>query len=152
MNGNGVEVQRDTKAGGDVRRANGKDETREFDWISRRSECSLPRVFASLRSQIQQDVNTRNSLRPKTAPYEFSVSEDLNEITVRLRAGEVEKWVAFTLADHAISIRDDQGKRLFEVTVAFDDAGNCRLNVNGQERDFWQVRRMALEDVMFRGL
>jgi hypothetical protein len=153
MNGNGVEVQTETKTGEDVRQPNGKkDETREFDWISRRSECSLPKIFASLRSQIQQDVNTRNSLRPKTAPYEFSVGEDINEITVRLRAREIEKWVAFTLADHAISIRDDQGNRLFEVTVTFDDAGHCRLNVNGQERDFWQVRRMALEDLMFRGL
>jgi hypothetical protein len=25
------------------------------------------------------------------------------------------------------------------------------LNVNGKERDLWQVRRMALEELLFRG-
>jgi hypothetical protein len=124
----------------------------QFDWIKQRSECSLPKVFAILRSQIEQDVNERNSLRPKTAPYEFSVSDDINEITVRLQADQLQKSVAFTLADHAIVVRGDQGNRMFEVTLAFDDGGNCRLHVDGQDRDFWQVRRMALEDLMFRGL
>ena len=151
MSGNGVDTT-ETSTGEEIHRPVRQDHTPEFDWISRRSDCSLPKIFAALRSQIQQDVNTRNSLRPKTAPYEFSVREDINLITVRLQAKEIEKWVAFTLADHSIIVRDDQGKQLFEVTVAFDDSGKCRLNVNGQERDFWQVRRMALEDLMFRNL
>jgi hypothetical protein len=40
---------------------------------------------------------------------------------------------------------------MFEVTVTFDDQGECRLNASGQERDFWQVRRLALEELLFRG-
>jgi hypothetical protein len=32
------------------------------------------------------------------------------------------------------------------------EAGSCCLKVNGEEREFWQVRRMALEDLMFGGL
>jgi hypothetical protein len=135
---------------------NGPNEPAPFDWIKQRSECSLPKVFATLRSQIEQDINTRNSMRPKTAPYEFSLAEDINQITVHLQAdgpeGGLQKSVIFGLGDHAISVKDDQGNRLFEVTLTFDDAGKCRLNVNGTERDFWQVRRMALEDLMFRGL
>jgi hypothetical protein len=124
----------------------------QFDWIKERSSCSLPKVFSTLREQIEQDVNTRNSLRPKTAPYEFSVKVDINEITVSLEAPEVRSSVIFNLGDHAIAVRDNQGTRMFDVTVSFDDAGRCRLQVNGQEREFWQVRRMALEDLMFRGL
>jgi hypothetical protein len=136
-------------------RSNPQDKSGEapaFDWITERSSCSLPRVFSTLRTQIERDVKTRNSLRPKNAPYEFSVGEDTTEITVRLMANELQKSVIFSLAEHAISVRDDQGNRMFEVTVTFDDNGNCRLNVNGAERTFWQVRRMALEELMFSSL
>lgn len=136
----------------ELHRANQQTDPAEFDWIKHRSDCSLPKVFATLRSQLEQDVSTRNLLRPSTAPYEFSIKEDINEVTVRLQANELEKSVTFSLADHAISVRDERGNRMFDVTLTFDDNGKCRLNVNGAERDFWQVRRMALEDLMFRGL
>jgi hypothetical protein len=124
----------------------------KFDWITARSSCSLPKVFHALRLQVEQDVKTRNGLRPNPPAYEFSLTEDTGAFTVRLEAQGVKKSVIFTLADHAISVRDGIGTPMFEVTVSFDDKGNCRLNVNGQERDFWQVRRMALEELMFRGL
>ncbi len=126
--------------------------TPQFNWITERSSCSLPKIFSALRSQIEQDVNTRNSLRPQNSPYEFSLAEDTVEITVRLDAKELHRAVIFSLAEHGISVRDDQGNRMFDITLTFDDSGKCRLNVNGEERDFWQVRRMALEDLMFRGL
>jgi hypothetical protein len=80
------------------------------------------------------------------------VTEDNGEVTVLLKAPELQSSVIFSLADHAILVRDDQGNQLFEVTVTFDDSGKCRLKVNAEERDFWQVRRMALEELMFRGL
>lgn len=124
----------------------------KFDWITVRSSCSLPKVFHALRLQVEQDVKTRNGLRPNPPAYEFSLTEDTAAFTVRLEAQGVQKSVIFTLAEHAISVRDGIDTPMFEVTVAFDDNGNCRLNVNGEERDFWQVRRMALEELMFRGL
>src|SRR5271170_7930936 len=131
---------------------NKQNETPAFDWITARSACSLPKVFSTLRSQIEQDVKTRNSLRPNNAPYEFSVGEDTSEITVRLAAKELNRSVTFSLADHASLVRDDQGSRMFEVTLSFDVSGKCRFKINGEEREFWQVRRMALEDLMFHGL
>ena len=156
MHDNGQKLE-DPKTIPETATANGNRQNEaHFDWIKQRSDCSLPKVFATLRAQIEQDVHTRNSLRPKTAPYEFSMTENLNEITVRLQSdgpqSELQKSVIFDLGDHAISVRDDAGNRLFEVNLAFDDTGKCRLNINGEERDFWQVRRMALEDLMFRGL
>ena len=123
-----------------------------FDWVTERSSCSLPKVFNTLRLQVEEDVKTRNSLRPNPPAYEFLVTHDTGQFAVLLKAKELQKTVAFSLADNAILVRDDQGKPMFEVTLAFDDSGKCRLNVNAQERDFWQVRRMALEDLMYRGL
>jgi hypothetical protein len=126
--------------------------TSNFDWITERSSCSVPKVFNTLRLQVEADVKTRNGLRPEHSPYEFSITEDTGEFRVVLKAKELQQAVAFNLADHSIIVRDNAGNQMFEVTVTFDDAGRCRLNVNAQEREFWQVRRMALEDLMFRGL
>ncbi len=123
-----------------------------FDWVTERSSCSLPKVFKTLRQQVEQDVKTRNSLRPNYSPYEFSFTEDTTEFSVLLTSKEMKKSVTFRLADQAVQVRDDQGAQMFEVTLTFDDDGNCRLNVSARERDFWQVRRMALEDLMYRGL
>jgi hypothetical protein len=41
---------------------------------------------------------------------------------------------------------------MFEVNATFRDEGECRLKVNGEERVLWQVRRMALEELLFRGI
>ncbi|MGC2794818.1 MAG: hypothetical protein WA899_22565 [Candidatus Sulfotelmatobacter sp.] len=124
----------------------------KFDWVTERSSCSLPKVFATLRVQIEADVKTRNDLRPSNSPYEFSVKADTGEFAVLLKAQQLQQSVVFRLADHAILVQDDKSNPMFEVTTAFSDNGECRLKVNGEERDFWQVRRMALEELMFHGL
>jgi hypothetical protein len=123
----------------------------KFDWVTERSACSLPQVFKTLRLQVEEDVKTRNGMRPNNSPYEFSVSEDVGEFTARLEGKDMRRSVVFSLAEHAIQVRDDKGNQMFEVTVTFNDAGECRLHVDEQEREFWQVRRLALEELLFRG-
>jgi len=123
----------------------------KFDWVTARSSCSLPKVFQELRLQVEEDVKTRNALRPDNSPYEFSVAENGPEFTVNLEAKDVHRSVTFSLADHAISVRDNKGNQMFDVTLTFNDEGECRLNVSKEERDLWQVRRMALEELLFGG-
>lgn len=139
----------------DPGKANGSDPV-PYDWVTQRSACTLPKIFATLRAEVEKDVATRNSLRPNISPYEFSMTDDINAFTVLLKTNDLRRSVVFSLAEHAIVVRagqsNDQSTQLFEVTLAFDDAGKCRLHVDAQEREFWQVRRMALEDLMFRGL
>jgi hypothetical protein len=125
-------------------------DTSKFDWVTQRSLCSLPNVFKALRTEVEEDVKTRNALRPNNSPYEFSVTENGADFTVLLEAKDVHKSVIFSLAEHAILVRDDEGKKMFAVTLTFNDEGECRLNVNDKERDLWQVRRMALEELLFR--
>ncbi len=121
----------------------------KFDWVSERSSCSLPKIFKNLRLQVEDDVKIRNALRPNNSPYEFSMAENGSDFTVLLEAKDVRKSVIFSLADHAILVRDDQGNPMFEVRLSFNDKGECRLNVNGEGRDLWQVRRLALEGLLF---
>jgi len=122
-----------------------------FDWVTERSKCSLPRVFKELMLQVEADIKTRNALRPNNSPYEFSVAENGNDFTVLLKAGDAHRSVIFTLAEHAILVRDDKDDPMFDVSLSFNDKGECKLHVNKEERELWQVRRMALEDLMFRG-
>jgi hypothetical protein len=39
---------------------------------------------------------------------------------------------------------------MFEVTLTFSDDGRCRMKAKEENRESWQVRRMALEDLLFR--
>jgi hypothetical protein len=127
----------------------GKDVSK-FDWVTARSSCSLPKVFKDLLLQVEEDVKTRNALRPNNSPYQFSVAATGPDFKVLLEAEDLHRSVIFTLGEHAILVRDDNGNQMFEVTLAFNDKGECKLKVNEKERDLWQVRRMALEDLLFR--
>jgi hypothetical protein len=123
----------------------------KFDWVTERSSCSLPKVFKTLRLQVEEDIKSRNALRPSNSPYEFSIAENAGDFTVTLQAKDVRQSVIFSLTEHTISVRDDKSNPMFEVTLTFTDEGKCRLNVNNQPRELWQVRRMALEELFFRG-
>jgi hypothetical protein len=126
-----------------------KDESKS-GWVRKRFACSLPNVFNTLRLQVEEDVKTRNDLRPPNSPYEFSVGENVGEFTVFLKGEDLQRTVVFKLAEHAIVVSDDKGNHIFDVTLTFSDEGECRLNANEKTCDFWQVRRMALEEIMFR--
>jgi hypothetical protein len=122
-----------------------------FDWVTRRSSCTLPTVFKELRAEVEADVKTRNGLRPNNAPYEFSVADQDGSFSVFLKAKELQMSVTFVLGEHAIQVRDDKSIAMFDVTLSFTELGECRLKVDGAEREYWQVRRMALEELMFHG-
>ena len=124
-------------------------EKNKFNWVTQRAACTLPIVFKTLILQVEEDVKTRNGLRPANSPYEFFVEENGPDFTVILKAKGVQRIVKFTLAEHAILVSDDAGHSMFEVTLTFNDKGECKLNVNKEEHDYWQVRRMALEELLF---
>ncbi len=120
------------------------------DWVNKRFRCSLPNVFKDLTLQIEEDVKIRNGLRPANSPYEFSAMAHGDDFTVVLETEAIRKAVIFTREEHAIVVRDDHGKTMFEVTLTFNDQGECRFHVNHEERELWQVRRMALEGLLFQ--
>ena len=122
----------------------------KFDWVTERSSCSLPKVFKELRLQVEADVKTRNALRPNNSPYELSVAENGDDFTVLLEAKDAHRSVIFSLAEHAIVVKDDKGNQMLEVTLTFNDEGKCRLHVNKEERELWQVRRLTLEKLFFQ--
>ena len=125
-------------------------DTTKFDWVTERSSCALPKVFKALRLEVEEDLKTRNALRPDNSPYQFSLADNGGAFSALMDAKDAHKSVIFSLAEHAIVVRDDKGGTMFEVSSSFSDEGECRLKVNGEERALWQVRRMALEELLFR--
>jgi len=128
-----------------------KKDKSKFNWVSERSSCSVPKVFQTLRLQVEEDVKTRNALRPKNSPYEFSVEEARSDFSVIFVSKDVRKSVTFSLAEHGILVRGDKGEQMFEVRLTFTDDGQCQLIVNEKHLESWQVRRMALEELLFQG-
>jgi hypothetical protein len=125
------------------------NDKQKFNWVTQRAQCTLPKVFRDLRQQVEEDVKTRNAQRPKNSAYEFLVTENGADFSAVLEAKDARKSVTFSLAEHGILVRDDKGNQILEVTLTFSDQGECKLYVNEAEREMWQVRRMALEDVLF---
>jgi hypothetical protein len=124
----------------------------QFDWVTERSLCSLARVFERLGLEIQQDVDTRNAMRPAIPQfgfeYAFEMVGDEKSFTVHLHAYKVHKSVAFTLADGHIEVQDADA-RTFQATVGLNDDGACVLYVDGKERSSWHVRKLALDHLFF---
>ena len=134
---------------GNVSEKSAADRTK-FDWVAQRTACSLPRVFRTMMDDVEADVKARNDLRPENAPYEFSIEEKGNIFNVNLQAAEFRRSVTFQLEDHAILVLDSSGNQMFEVILVFTDEGKCRMKAKEENRESWQVRRMALEDLLFR--
>lgn len=50
----------------------------------------------------------------------------------------MQEFVAFALAEHAIIVRDDKDNLKFEVTLSFNDTGECKLQVEKEDQELWQ--------------
>ena len=122
----------------------------KFDWVAARSACTLPKMYNRLLAEMKEDVRERNAQRPESAPYEFLVLEKEDGFSVVLQAKDFRRSVAFRYEDHAITVLDPSGNQMFDITLLFTDDGKCRLKAKEENRETWQVRRMALEDLLFR--
>jgi hypothetical protein len=122
----------------------------KFDWVAARSACTLPKMYRQLMAEIEGDVKERNSERPDNSPYEFLIEEKGTTFSVILQSQDFRRAITFCYEDHAILVLDASGNQMFEISLVFTDEGICRLKAKEENREPWQVRRMALEDLLFR--
>jgi hypothetical protein len=124
-------------------------ELHNLDWVSKRASCSIEKAFEELKGQVQTDVETRNSLRPQAAHYGFAFKSAGNSFSVSTESNAPSKSIVFVLSKHSISVKDGDGNLILESTVTLNDEGECKPKINGQEREYWQLRRMALEKLFY---
>jgi hypothetical protein len=122
--------------------------TEDFDWVTARAHCSPVAVFEKLRLQVKADVQIRNKLLINQRDA-FSVIENGDSFSVIVPSNPLPK-ITFSLVDVEIVV-DRKGRLLCEATLTLCDDGECRVKIDGQERDFWQMRKLALEELFFGG-
>ena len=124
------------------------DIPKELDWVRVRSGCSLALVFDALREQVQKDVEIRNELMGRHQPR-CSVQSWNQDFAVLYGDGGGTRSVVFFLGKNSIQIKGGSMTLLFEATLTLNDAGECKLMVDGKELELWQVRKRALENLFF---
>lgn len=132
----------------------------EIDWVNERAACSLKKVFETLKLQVKEDVKARNESRLSPLPNgcKFVVSTSESQFNVSIdRTNEIAKYgqkplksALFVLDDKSIKVFDKEEKLMLEADITLNDLGECRVKIKGQERELWQMRREALEDLFFK--
>lgn len=85
----------------------------------------------------------------KGHPKVFTMVSNTTSFKVLSAVENRQIGVKFSLGDKAITVTDTHGNTIFEATITLNDEGECRLKINGLERETWQVRRTALERLFF---
>ena len=109
-------------------------------------------VFVKLKAEIEADVNTRNEqLKIAQTPRILRLEATGDEsFAVTLSGNGIgNRAVTFRQIGETIVIRDRGGNVLIEAGLTLNDDGNCKLKVGESERESWQIRRTALEDLFF---
>jgi hypothetical protein len=125
----------------------------DFDWITTRRKCSLRQMFEELRVAIEKDVSIANGFLKTEAGFEFKMAGTTDRFRVYIQSPYVDTGgiaIAIVLSPKSIIVHDGAtGTVKFEIGIGLNDDGDCRFIIEGKELDSWQVRRRALEDMLF---
>lgn len=125
------------------------EESKNFDWVTALSQCSLGVVFEELRQQVKSDVDTRQN-QTKGAHYGFRfVSTSTKSFSVLVEGNNIHGTVWFENTGKAISVRGENAVPNFSATLTLNEDRECRLKINEQEYELWQARKIALETLFF---
>jgi hypothetical protein len=117
-----------------------------LDWVTERAKCSLTAIFLALKEGVKRDVDAQNDLNGHP---QLNYRDQDDRLQVYKRDGSGLESVAFALRSNKIEVLDTNGALIFEATITLNDLGECKLRVQNQERELWQVRRQALEQLFF---
>jgi hypothetical protein len=120
-----------------------------FAWVSERAKCTTLLVFKEIEIGVNDDIKEINSLRSKDSLEFRIVSNNNGDCFEVFRDKDAARSIIFRLINDEISISNRSGDLTFSATLALNNKGQCRLNVNGEELEQWQVRRKALEGLFF---
>jgi hypothetical protein len=124
----------------------------ELNWVKQRFECSVLRLFADLHKAIEEDVRVANEIlptSPRNRPFEVVPNATGDGFAVR-REQTIRPTVTFRLESEPERIVINSGAaKKWNFSVGLSNEGRCLLREDGKEYELWQVRRMALEVLLF---
>ena len=123
----------------------------DFNWVAARCECSPNQVFETLKSQVKSDIEEREASLTEVQKqrYRFLFMPGRNEFTVLVEGNNIHSAIKFGLTDTGIVVLNEEGLQMFSADVTISDEGECKLKVDDEEKELWQVRKMALEKLFF---
>lgn len=124
----------------------------EIKWVTARSECSAWHMFQTLKHELKADVAERIIVRDKKGDthYIFKTDSVGPDVFVVMREGHKNsKSVSFSQTKDEIIVSDNEDQVLFKIGIALNDEGRCVYWLDGEEKQSWQIRKLALDDLFF---
>jgi hypothetical protein len=127
------------------------DSFANLDWVSERAKCTPFTVFEVLRSQVQRDMDRRNSLNTQLPARKTFVFQSNGEwFAVVYQVLGQSKGVIFRISLTGVIVRDVESQKVIcDGVLVISNDGQCRLRVEQTECDLWQFRKLALHDLFF---
>jgi hypothetical protein len=130
--------------------------TPKFDWVKARADCSLEEAFRFLVERLQFDVNSMNSRPNATTKFKCAKKEEDRWFVSKAwdldGRTDFADGVAFKLLGDGIRasrVVPPTEEPLFLATPALTTAGECKLHIDGQPLELWEVSRKALDSLLF---
>lgn len=131
------------------------DVPQELNWVRLRAECSINMIFEQLIVGVEEDCKVFNEVYQSNALTAYRVyvnsGRDVFGISCELDSRRV---VKFYRGRDRIEAKNELTQESFTFTLTLDDEGRCKLKLtaSGEELEQWQIRRRALEGVLFSHL
>ncbi len=119
-----------------------------MNWVEARGNCTIATTFQALRERVQSDVHAFNSLEEADRECVFGdEGRGRDAFWVRRTGGGT---VRFQANHRRIVVAGCAEDDAFSVTLQWDDDANtCRLLVDDESLELWQISRKALSPFFF---
>src|SRR6266545_3129312 len=127
----------------------------DFDWVNAQAACTAEMMFPRLLAGVRRDVERRNALTDRADQFRFEVTEDgdrfevIRTIGTPLDTTDVHAAVTFERIGPRINVQGDHVDIDFTAVVGINPSGACRFFVAEAEYAEWEVRKLALEQLLF---
>ena len=125
----------------------------DFDWVGAQATCSAAAMFERLQTQVEDDVRRRNGVLGRSDGWKFEFHADndaaIFDVSRLLANGASVASVQFELAGRRILIHGKDLDVDLTAIVTLDASGLCRYVVGEALYSEWELRRMALELLLF---
>lgn len=119
----------------------------ELNWVPIRHACTIVQMFRELQVGVEKDVDEANKVRELSPAIAFRVISKSSDTFVVVENSGAR--VKFSLHEDAIEILDEMSTQTFIVRHTLTDEGRCKFVIGQDELEQWQVRKRALESILF---
>ena len=129
-------------------------ESHDFDWVTARDLCSLPKEFHRLKELVEENYKTRKRCMPPRHPYAYTFCAiDSDNFSVQRTDPPNESCaVQFSLKNDRIIVGGSNSVSHWDMTLTLtlNNAGECRFKIDGDgEYLRWQAAMKALGPLFF---